>query len=719
MPSIELGFTVSAAIIVLLSLLAAGITLLFYRYTLPPVPGAIRIVLITLRTAALSLLLMLLFEPILKLLFSSTQPPVLAVLVDNSKSMGIVDRVGDRAEQLKSILSGGDFRGLSGRVALHYYTFGTKLNDHTSFSKDSPTFTEDATDISSALHSLGAERERNNIQAALIITDGGYNLGQNPLHEAQEIAIPLYTLGVGDSTEQKDILITKLLANDRVYNESPTTVDLRLKSSGYSGEKVEVTLSDGTRELDRKVVTLGDGTREYAVQLSYTPEGEGTKRLAVRISSLPGELTSRNNQKAFLVRILKSKLRALIIAGGPSPDLSIIKQTLVEEKQISAHSYTQRMQGGFYEGSLSPAIVDSADCLVLIGFPNALTNAATLDILRNAIIQWKIPILFFAGKNVDETKLRALRSELPFITESVSSQEQYVFLQPSDAQKGNPLLKVGDADADWTRLPPIFRTATIYKAKPEATVLGFCKIQNIVTSEPFFLTRNVNRYRSIAFLGYGIWRWRLMSQGSSGSKRLLSAFLANSVRWLTTRDEDRPVKVTPTKDAFTYGESVEFVGQVYDASAQPVDNAQLGITVEKQDAKSELSLRSIGGGRYEGVFEGLPEGDYTFRAQAKTDGLQLGEDRGRFSVGGLDLEFQDTRMNASLLRQLAFRTGGRYLSPSELGGLAAELAGRPSFTLRDVTRASSFELWNWQYTLIAIIVLFGLEWFIRKRGGML
>ncbi len=719
MPSIELGFTVSAAIILLLSLLAAGIAILFYRYTLPPIPRPIRIVLIALRTAVLSFLLMLLFEPILKLLFSLTQPPVLAVLVDNSKSMGIVDRVGTRSEQLTSILGSGEFRNLSGRLALHYYTFGTQLKGHGSFLTDSPTFVEDATDISFALHTLAAERERNNIQAALIITDGGYNLGQNPLHEAQEIAIPLYTMGVGDSTEQKDVLITKLLANDRVYNESPTIVDVRLKGSGYNGEKIEVVLSEGARELDRKIVTLGDGTREYAVQLSYVPEGEGTKRLAVRISSLPGELTTQNNQKTFLVRILKSKLHSLIIAGAPSPDLSIIRQTLAEEKNISVWSFTQHMQGGFYEGPLSLAIVDSADCIVLIGFPNAFTNAATLDILRNTIVQRKTPVLFVAGKNVDDVKLRALSSELPFSTESVSSQEQYVFLQPSDAQTGNPILKTGETDAGWARLPPIFRTATTYKARPEATVLGFCKIQNVMTSEPLLLTRNVNRQRSIAFLGYGIWRWRLMGQGSSGSELLLSVFLANSIRWLTTRDDDKPVKVTPTKDAFTYGESVEFVGQVYDASTQPVDNAQLRVTVEHRDAQSELSLRPIGAGRYEGIFEGLPEGDYTFRAQAKTDGLQLGEDRGRFSVGGLDLEFQDTRMNVSFLRQLAFRTGGRYLSPPELSALSAELAGRPSFTPRDVTRASALELWNWQYTLVAIIVLFGLEWFIRKRRGML
>ena len=721
MPGIEFGFTTSAVIVLLLAAVAVGIASLFYRYTLPPVPRATRIVLVALRAASFFFILTLLFEPIMRLVFSSTQQPVLAVLLDNSKSMSIVDKAGNRAEQLNALVRDGELSGLSDRLALRYYTFGGKLNQRDAFSPEMLTLSEDATDISAALRTLATERERNNIQAALLVTDGAYNIGQNPIYQAEELAIPLYTIGIGDSTEQKDLLITKLLANDRVYNESPTVVDVTLKSSGYNGERVEVTLSEGTRELDRKTVTLADGTREYAVQFSYVPEGEGVKRYTVRVSSLPGELTTANNQRSFLVRVLKSKLRVLILAGSPSPDLSIIKQTLAEEKNITVRSFAQRSQGGFYEGPLQQTAVDSADCFVLIGFPVTSTEASTLNMLRSAIDQRKTPMLFVNGKMVDDTKLRMFASELPFTTVSTAPQEQYVFIQPSEAQKNHPVMKVSEDEASdaWTRLPPIFKTSGIYRAKPEATVLGVCKIQNIVTGEPLLLARNVSRHRSIAMLGYGIWRWRLMAQGTSGTERLLSTFLANSIRWLTTRDDDRPVKVTPTKDAFTQGEPVEFTGQVYDASAQPVENAQLRVTVERQGAQSELLLRSIGGGRYEGAFEGLPEGDYTFKAQANSDGANLGEDRGRFSVGGLDLEFQDTRMNASLLRQLAFRTGGRYLAPADLSGLAQDLAGRASFTPREVTRASSLELWNWLYTFGAIIVLLGLEWFIRKRRGML
>ncbi len=76
-------------------------------------------------------------------------------------------------------------------------------------------------------------------------------------------------------------------------------------------------------------------------------------------------------------------------------------------------------------------------------------------------------------------------------------------------------------------------------------------------------------------------------------------------------------------------------------------------------------------------------------------------------------------MNATLLSQIANRSGGRYLSPAELPALSGILGTLPYFGPRDVTRVQELELWNWQYTLAIIILLLALEWFLRKRSGML
>ena len=721
MPHIDLSFSTSAFIIVLLFAAASLTSYFIYRFTVPPVSLFTRIILTLLRTIALFLLLAFLFEPLLRLVFTSQKLPVVGILVDASRSMAIKDKAGDRREELRRVLSSSQLKNISDHGEARYYSFGSAVNPVDAGALDSLHTTEDATDISSALRTLAADKERQNINAALLITDGSYNLGQNPIYAADKLGMPVYAVGIGDSSEQKDILVSRVVANDLVYAETEAPVDATIKSSGFTGDHVEVTLSDGSRVLDRKTVVLEPGTREYPVALSYTPEGEGLKKYTVKVSALPGELTVNNNLKSFFARVLKSKLLVLIVAGAPSPDLSIIKQTLSEDQNIAVRSLTQKQSAGFYEGSLSDRLLDSADCVLSIDFPTSSTEVASLNMIAGSTLQRKKPLFFIGGKQVDWAKLQALASILPFRVQGISTEEEYVFFQPSETQRANPILAIPQSDdlTAWNKLPPIFKTQTSFAARPEATTLGYSRVQGVLLKEPLMLTRNVNRQKILAVLGYGLWRWRLMTQGTPGTERLLSTFLSNGVKWLTTREDSKPVLVTTTKESYTQGEPVEFVGQVYDASSQPVDNAQLRVLVRREEREFPAVLRSIGSGRYEGSIDGLGEGDYTFKGTAVTDGQQLGEDNGRFVVGELNLEFQDTRMNAPLLRQVAAKTGGRYYSPDDLSSLVDDITGQPSFTPRQSLHATALELWNWQYSLAILVLLLGVEWFIRKRGGML
>jgi hypothetical protein len=720
MPRIELGFAVATLIAILLAVAAYGAAWLTYRYTLPPVSPLRRRILIALRGTALALTLLLLAEPLLRFIITSIQPPALAVLIDNSRSMRIRDRQGDRAARLREVLGSQVFRGAPNNARILSGTFGLKPRELTDALPESLALNEEATDIAGALRALDGAKEEENIRAAVLVTDGAYTLGQNPLHEAGELGLPLFTVGIGDSAEQKDVLITKVVTNDLVYGDTEVPVDVTVKSSGYAGKRVEAVLQQEGRELSRTAITVEEGTREYPVRLTYTPQGEGMQKFTVRLSGLDGELTTENNRKSFFARVLKNRLRIVIIAGGPSTDLSVVRQTLSEQPHLRVRAFTQKQGGGFYEGELYQSALDSADCIVTIAFPTQATEERPLAMIRGAVTTGLKPLLYIDGKSVDEARLRTLSPPLPFTTAGLAPGEMYAFFVPSTGQINHPILAAGTpGQAAWDRLPPVFRRQGTYRARPEAQLLGTMGTQNITTQEPFILTRSVNREKSLAVLAYGIWRWRLMAQGSPGTEGILSGFLGAAVRWLTTRDDDRPVKTLTTRDQYTQGEPVEFLGQVYDVTSAPVDNAQMTVTVEQQGREFTTQLRGIGNGRYEGVMEGLAPGEYSYRSAAALDGQPLGEDRGKFSVGELDLEYIDTRMNAPLLRQLAARTGGAAFTPAELGGLSAVLASLPSFTSREVRHVTTLELWNWRWLLGAIVVLFGTEWFVRKRSGML
>ena len=719
LPSIEFSFTSSLLFAALLIGLAAGLSYFFYRFTLPPVARSRRITLSVLRGTALALVLLLLLEPVLRTSTVIRHPPVIAVLADRSASMTIVDGTGDRAAQIRTLLADVVPGTVPPGVQTLLYSFGASLRGPLAQPPD--TLSDEVTDIAGALRELVHQRESHNIRAVVMLTDGMFTKGDNPVYRAGDLGIPIFPIGIGDTAEQKDVLVSRVTANDIVYAGAMAPVDAVIKSSGYGGEKVEVTLSEGTRTLDRTTVLLPGGTAEAPARLSYAPAGEGSHRYSVNVSPLPGELTTANNRRFFVVKVLRSTMRVLILASGPSPDLSVIRTTLAENPNISVQALTQKLGGGYYEGALTPRAVDSADCILCIGMPDASTAAGAVELLRSAITEGKKPLLFVGGKSIDQSKLPAMAPSLPVIQEESTPGEREVEFVPDPFRLENPLLALGpDTRRDvWSNLPPVFASRAAYRLREGSVALGSPRIGNVLLPQPFMAVRDIAGTRSLSIMGYGLWRWRLMAQGNPDTAPQFASFLSSALRWLTSRDEGRNVRVVPVRDQFSRGELVAFSGQVYNEESQPVDDAQVSVEISGGGASIHTDLHPLGSGRYDGSVEGLPAGDFTFRAAASKGGHDAGHDSGSFLVGGLNLEYLDTRMNAEILRQIAYRTSGEYLPSRDAGNLREKLRTLGPLAAREEQKTEAIELHRWPYLLALVIALFSAEWIIRKRSGMI
>jgi len=720
MPDIRLDVAVPAIIVILAALLAGALALWSYHSTLPAVSSARRFLLMFLRGTALFLILLVLLEPVLHLSSSTTELPRIAVLIDNSKSMRIVDRAGARSVILDSLLQADGLRILGRKASLRFYTFGVGLRPFDPAVHDSLLFSEEGTDLSAAFRSLQRERAVHHLDAILLLSDGTYTLGQSPLYEAEELGLPLFTVGIGDSAEQKDLLVTGVLANSTAFSGTPTPVDVRIRSSGFSNETTVVRLLEGAREIARAGLRLESGTREYSVPLTYTPLDEGRIRYTAEILPKHGELTELNNRKVFAVRVLKSKLRLLVLAGSPGPDLTVLRQTLQEEKNFAVRAFAAKPSGGFYEGQLVRESIDSADCLILLGFPSAGAGEFVLERISGAAGR-NTPLLFIAGRSLDYSKLQAISAWLPFTVDLPSPVEHMVSLQVSPNFKDHPLLTLerSDASSVWPRLPPIFKTLTVFRARPESIVLATTLVDGVPVQDPLLLARSLGRQRTVALLGYGIWRWKLMTQGDPQSAGFYSEFVSTSIRWLTSPSDARQLRVQPSKDVFVQGEPAEFLGQVYDATMKPRDDARVTVSIQSGDRVVDMDLRPAGNGRYEGSVDGLDEGEYTFRATARAGEQTVGQDNGKFSIGEPSLELQDTRATPSVLQRLAHSTGGVFLSPARFDSISEILGSRSSLTPHAVQRSRRVELWNWQITLLLVVLLLTAEWILRRRSGML
>jgi len=715
--SFALSLSASIALLLLLMVIAFAGSWWVYRQTVPEISRSRRNILLVLRGTALSLILFLLFEPVLNLQRSETLQPRVAVLIDDSRSMTVEDDGVARSDMLRRFVESREYARLAGDGRKSEYLFAGKLFPMQSITADSLMFDGAETDIARALQQAWDDNVGKNLAAVVLVTDGVFTSGKNPLYTAEALGVPVHVVAVGDSSEKKDILVSRVLANNIAYVESSIPVDVTIRSAGFDEGRTMVSLSEGTTVLESHPVDVRPGVNEYPVSFSYEPGDEGVKKLTVRAEPLPGELTVKNNSSTFFVKVLSSRMKVMILASAPSPDVSFVQRELRKDRNIETMLYVQKAAGGWYEKQPTREDIMASDCIILVGFPSGGADMGLVRMLAQAADKEGVPLMILPARNTDFRVLKqGLDVLLPFEIVQSRQDETEVMFEPTPSAAVNPVLSTGIPSDVWRRLPPLFKTESSFKVLPGAEVLATMNLNGISFNEPLLVQRRINRSKILAWTGYGLWRWQLAHDVLDGN--VPGALFSNAVRWLTTRDDDKRIRVRPSKEFFDSGESVEFLGQVYNESYEPLENAAVSVVVRADDEERELVLSPMGAGRYIGMVELSGEGDYEYFATATLDGRELGKDNGRFSVGELNIEFHDTRMNNILLRQIASRTGGSYVSVADPAGLTDAIQASPLFHPAQRAIKSDIQLWNLVWLLSLAVLLFATEWYLRKQSGL-
>jgi len=742
--SFALSFAESIVLLIVLIAAAVLFSIWVYRHTVPEITRRRRVTLIALRALALSVLLFLLFEPVLNLQRGEELPPRTALLVDDSRSMTVEDAGVERGSRVREFVSSGAFRNAEGDGERSPWLFSGKAFPMQDITADSLRFDGGETDISRALQSVYEAESDRNLRSVVLVTDGIFTAGKNPLYAARSLGMPVHVVAVGDSTEKKDILVSRVLANSIAYLESTLPIDVTVRSAGFEGGATRVRLIEGGRTIAEEAVALAPGVNEYPVNFTWTPEEEGVRRLTVRVDAMEGELTEKNNSRTFYVKVLKSRMKVVIVAGAPSPDVSLLQRELRKDKNIETQLFVRKTGGAWYEDAPVAETFLGADCIALVGFPSGGMSAdagtvdddgsvadrstgggsarsvdlAALRQIAEAVEEQRVPLFILPSRTMNYAALKqGLDAWLPYDIVQTRMNETEVFFEPTREGLQSPILSTGLSADSWNELPPLFKTESSFRARAGAEVLGTMNLNNISFDEPLLLTRRLNRSKVLAWTSYALWRWELAYDVQDGN--VPGILISNAVRWLTTREEDKQVRIRPAKEFFDSGEEVELLGQVYNESYEPIDNAAVTVTVRKGDEVRELVLSPQGNGRYAGVLDVTDEGDYTYSGTAEVDGRVIGEDEGRFSVGELNIEFQNTRMNSVLLRQIAAETGGSYRTIDDASGLPAAVRDAESYTAITRTIKRDIQLWNIVWLLALAVLLFATEWYLRKQAGLM
>ena len=211
----------------------------------------------------------------------------------------------------------------------------------------------------------------------------------------------------------------------------------------------------------------------------------------------------------------------------------------------------------------------------------------------------------------------------------------------------------------------------------------------------------------------GLWRWALNAK-VEGANSAFDRFWDQMILWLLAgRDfiPNRQYSFRPSSANILLGEDVYFrlVLRQPDARLKSVP-----ATIYYGDAEAgRVNLAPAPASTSRLTAQFLPERTGRYRAVVNLpDGTTQ---ESRFIVFTENLEETEVATDALYLRRLCESSGGRLLAPEELPKLLAEL-GQAATTQAPQTILRP--VWNAAWVFYLAGLLFGLDWFLRRRWGL-
>ena len=682
-----------------------------YQRTYPQVEPKRRLVLVVLRGAAMALLGMVLCEPVLTWWHQQVVRPLVLVLVDTSPSMRVAEGPDTRLQQAAAVLGDERWAAHLQQAEVRAWGFAESAYPLALDTLAAVGTRGQATDIGRALATcLAAVAERERVQGVVLFSDGGHNLGRDPVQLSAELGVPVYALGVGGAEGPVDIQLVDVRTAETGYVGQRQLIDAEVQSWGYEGQRVDVQIYEGERVLQRQSLLLvGDGEVQR-ISFAVTPQQAGPRIFRVVVVPVAGEFAIADNEARAFTRVLAGRPRALLLAGGPSADLAFLRRSLSADSSWVVEALLQQGPDAFYGGGWSPAVLSERDVVLLVNPSAWLLNGPPAAALVQHVYAGAGLLVVGGAKMArawrPDSPLAALMplqlaGPRPFVPGEVS-------LRLSAAGWRHPVVRPPAGAADpWLGLPPLpglFRTA---QQRPGTTVLV-----ESVGGAPVMAAGAHGAGKVIAALSASFWRLDLMSSGVDGQPQTIRQFWRNAARWLALDAPAGRVRASTERPLYRAGEDVVFAVQVFDELLRPQPGAAVQIALAGRDA---FDLQSQGAGHYRGVASGLAPGAYEYEARAVVERIAVGAATGRFVVEEYSLELGDLRADPLLLSALAHASGGRAYPLADWEAMLEQLAPRK----RWVERAEVWSLWGPLWPALVAIALLAAEWLGRQRSGMI
>lgn len=678
-------------------------TIFAYRITLPPISNLKKSVLIGLRSISLLLILILLFDPVIKITTPKEILPKTLVLIDNSKSIGEYSK----KEEIDNI------RNLLPKISdntdgnIEYYLFGSGNLSKFKLGLDSLEFDEPSTDLSFLNEKIAQEKD---LASVLIISDGIITQGANPLPELKNVQVPIYTLGLGDSSSYFDLSVEKINANNTIYSDRETEIEIILKHNNLENKSSKLTVFDNDSLIYSESIIL-NSTGIERIRVPYKSTVVGNHRISIKVDTNEWEKNNSNNSKEALIKVLSTKKVITLIAGSPSPDYSAIKQSIKLNEDYKIYEIVELGNGNFVDGKNDIDSLNKSDIIFFIGFPTFSTSEAMLNRIMREISSKTIPVFISFGQSIVLNRFAEFKDFLPFDF-TVKSNQYFESEVISQTSFNNLLGNNDEIFSAWNEMPPVNLQNIEFTPLAGYEVLLSSKVNN----EPVVIVNGNGKLKSIVITASNIWKWKLKAPNKE--LNLFNNFIINSLKWLSLQNSEY-FSVALDKNNFSSGEVIKFTANLYNPIFEPLNNERIILSLDNKSNNGDYLFSPIGNGLYElNLTVGNP-GIYNYSVKVENLHEDYTSISGSFNIEPMEIEFLDRKLNRNLLESISLATGGKYFTSNESNSLITKLNFNYQNKIYLIYADKELRLSGFEIILLIIVLLLSIEWVIRKFYKMI
>ena len=677
-----------------LGLLCGIVTYFYYKNTswVNESPKWVKTTLIGLRTVSLFLVVSLLLGLTIEAIGYREEKPLLLTIYDNSSSIKNYKDSNNVKQKMENIHQQLDEQ-LSNKMDIQHFTIGDELKDYKAL-----TFKEKSSQLSLAFESVLARYYNRNIGAVILLSDGNYNTGINPIYTAKKLPLcPIYTIGTGDTIDKKDQRIKQVMANEVAFLKNKFPVEVVIEASKCGSTNSSIQLIHKGKVIATKVIQYKND-QSHIVKVNFEVEANeiGYQQYQCVVKPITDEYTTKNNRFPIYIEVLDNRNKVLIVSSAPHPDLTAIKSSL--EKAQNLKVSVKR----FEDLKATDKEVD----LVIWHEPGI--DFTTFKLKEIQAIN--APVFYFIGPNTSSAIINQLNINI-----AVANSNQTDDVQAS-INKIAPVIEFSEnVEKSLGYFPPVQTKFGALTLSPNYDIVFQQRVGGILKNDPLLFFKSKGNKKTGVFYGEGVWRWKLYEFAKTSSNEAFDEIIQKSYNFMLNKENTSALRIS-LPNRFTSEDNIQLKAEFYNENMELTNKPLIQFNLTDSKQKKSVFQFAATNDYYTLSIGKLKPGKYTWTATTNYRAKKY-QKQGVFFVEEQQIEAFDVKANHGTLRQLAVQSKGKFYSLSSASDIFQELKTKPEITTVSFEETTTHNLLDYGWILTCILLILGIEWFIRRWFG--